>query len=117
MLISKNSSNRNVKVNKITLTLCGEKRTYIDLDSNNNATDRFAVFPNPSNGLFKFYLESKNNIEVSIFDMTGKLLFNKSINSSNANVHDINLAMLAKGVYILKVNDGNFKKSKKIIIN
>ena len=117
VLISKNSSNRNVKVNKITLTLCGEKRTYIDLDSNNNVTDRFAVFPNPSNGLFKFYLESKNNIEVSIFDMTGKLLLNKSINSSNANVHDINLAMLAKGVYILKVNDGNFKKSEKIIIN
>lgn len=117
ILVSKNNPNRSVKVNKLTLTLCGEKKFYVDPDENINNGNIFAVYPNPSNGEFQFYLDSKNNINVTVFDLTGKLLVNKTYNASNANVHTINLAMLAKGVYIFKINDGTIKKSQKIVIN
>ena len=117
VMVSKINPNRNVAVNKLTLTLCGEKRSYIDLDNDIQINKEFVIYPNPSNGTFKFYLESKNNINITVFDMTGKLLLNKNIPATSVNIHDVNLAMLAKGVYIFKINDGKIKKSEKIIIN
>ncbi|UYW01174.1 T9SS type A sorting domain-containing protein [Flavobacterium agricola] len=114
--VSKNTTNSTVKVNRLVLTLCGQKRTYLELDENLK-TEPFAIYPNPSNGIFNFYVDTTNDIKVTIFDMTGKLILNKTYNSTTANVHDVNLAMLAKGVYIFKVDDGKTKRSKKIVIN
>lgn len=75
---------------------------------------RVLVYPNPTMDSFKLTLpsESKNtNTEISIFDVTGKKV--KSFKLADS----YNVSDLQKGVYIIKVNDGQNIKATKLIKN
>ncbi len=84
----------------------------------------FSLFPNPSNSdnsSFISFEESyySSTIEVTIFDITGKLVVSyiyKDI-SSNDHTRKLNTNDLSKGVYMVKVSNGNTVGIKKLIIN
>lgn len=66
-----------------------------------------SIYPNPTKDLLTITNESGirfNSIE--ILDLTGKLVYTETINSS---VYQINTANLQAGLYVLKVVDGNGK--------
>ncbi|MBN1768669.1 MAG: T9SS type A sorting domain-containing protein [Prolixibacteraceae bacterium] len=69
----------------------------------------FKVFPNPSNGIFNIQCQGKYNIQV--FDLNGKIVMEKQIENSE----QINL--IQKGTYIIQSNDGQTKKSQKVVVS
>ena len=75
---------------------------------------RVVLYPNPVNETFKLQIPKESlsaNTEVSLYDSTGrKVKFFKVADSYN-------VSDLAKGVYLLKINDGGNIKATKFIKN
>jgi hypothetical protein len=63
------------------------------------------IFPNPSNGNFTIDNLKNESIDISIFDLSGKLLFETNMNKPSIN---INLGRINSGVYVIqsKSNSG-----------
>lgn len=78
-----------------------------------NENDEMAVliYPNPTSGILN--VQTKNNLDITIFDLTGKQVFNTT-NVSNGN--QIDLSALHTGLYLVKMNDGINNSTQKLII-
>lgn len=71
----------------------------------------FAVYPNPSNGVFNFNTEE--TIDVTVVDLTGKIVHTaKGLENGGS----INLSGLQKGMYIAKINGVSGERNEKLII-
>ncbi|WP_431134210.1 GEVED domain-containing protein [Psychroserpens mesophilus] len=55
------------------------------------------------------------NSSATLYDMQGRIVFNKILNVSNT-VNSINVNGISAGVYIVKVTDGNTVKTQKLVI-
>ena len=80
-----------------------------------------SLYPNPSNGEFRIEidLESKVELRVKLFDMTGKLVEDLSgeLSFESGKVKgDIKLKDIKSGIYFLKVESGKRSGAKKIVI-
>ena len=84
-----------------------------------DAFEGFNLYPNPSNGNFnlQFNTTSSDRIELQLFDITGrlvrKLLFT---NVATRFSESISFENTAKGVYLLKIKNGNKQTTKKLVI-
>lgn len=67
------------------------------LEAQSINTEHLAVFPNPSDGLFK--VSSPDAGMLILYDMNGRELWNKSIDTGT---QELNLQDYAKGTYLLK---------------
>ena len=79
----------------------------------------FNLYPNPSNGSFnlKFNTESNENVEIQLYDLTGKLV--KELQFSNISFQfseRISFQNTAKGFYVLKIKNGTKQTSRKLLI-
>lgn len=83
-----------------------------DLLSEGNGLE---VFPNPSNGKFTVlsYLQSASAADLTIFDATGKVVYNSKLFSS---AHEIDLTPIARGIYYVHASYENGNIVKKIIL-
>jgi PKD repeat protein len=74
------------------------------------------VFPNPSNGKIKILLEDRNlsSFDVSIFDSEGRLVFNSK---SLVKQTEIDLSHCSKGLYLIHVNTGHQRGTKRFVIH
>jgi len=79
----------------------------------------FNLYPNPSNGSFnlKFNTESNENVEIQLYDLTGRLV--KELQFSNISFQfseRISFQNTAKGFYVLKIKNGTKQTSRKLLI-
>jgi len=75
------------------------------------------VYPNPNNG--DFFITNKgesDNIEIHVFDIQGKEVYNSILNISSAGSEMISLSNLNKGLYILHMNTNKGRTVQNIII-
>lgn len=77
-----------------------------------------AIYPNPNNGIFTV---SSDNLQadafsISITDVQGKNVYYNVIENVNGFSQEINLTALAKGVYIVKLSDGNRSGFTRVVI-
>ena len=102
---------------------CASDRVAVEalLDPSLSATDfdqsgAVRLFPNPSNGKVNLEInfDAQNDLDVSIIDLTGKILFHKNISTIN-NV-ELNLNHLAKGIYMVQVIDGENIYSGRVVL-
>jgi len=77
--------------------------------------NNFKLFPNPSTAIFYIQRQSTEKMEISVFDITGKLVF-KEKNIFNTH-YTLNLSNINKGIYFLKINDGNKQLTKRLMIH
>ena len=70
------------------------------------------IYPNPSDGLF--VIESREDVEIDIIDITGKKIYTKHL-FSPVN-HTINNSNVGKGVFIIKASFRNKIQYRKLII-
>ena len=97
------------------------KNAFIVVDNCTGTTDAgrvnsIKVYPNPSNG--KFYLLTDGvtgESVVSLRNAAGLEIFSKFVNGSG--VTELNCPGIAPGVYIISVENRDFKKFLKMIIN
>jgi hypothetical protein len=88
----------------------------IQLDKTTSLTEvyaktNFTLFPNPSHENITILIEGihlKPSYEVQIFNSVGKLILTKNVLSNETN--SINIEMLSKGIYFVKLDNGYAKK-------
>lgn len=73
---------------------------------------KFEVYPNPNNGSFTINLKEKSNSIVTIYNISGKAIFNKQFSSSD--YFNINIDA-PNGLYFVKVETENGTFTEKII--
>lgn len=81
-------------------------------------TSDFVVYPNPNNGYFvvKFTNNGNNDINISIYDIRGRRVFNNIYGNDPEFNEEINLGVLQSGMYLLKVSNGEKVITKKILV-
>lgn len=75
------------------------------------------LYPNPNNGSFNLGLNASSDVvKVQVFDTRGRLIFNKEISGNGIVNEAINLNSAQSGVYLVNIQDGSRKVTKKIIV-
>ncbi|MFT4642561.1 MAG: hypothetical protein ACI89R_000398 [Candidatus Azotimanducaceae bacterium] len=91
----------------------------LSTDEFQGSDSAFKIFPNPTNGFATLNLEmdSTNDINVAIFDITGRLVqsFN-NINVTNRE-YSIDLSNLPNGVYLVRLMTNRLMKTKRVVVN
>lgn len=77
--------------------------------------DRTSIFPNPSNGIVTIQLPTSLSSEtkMNLVDLQGRLILTKN---SIQTTEQLNLESLQEGVYIINLESGNQKISRKIVL-
>ncbi len=84
--------------------------------SENSFADNIFLYPNPSNGKFTINVNSlsEENIELTVFDVLGKRVYNNSLNTKT---NTLDLSFLQAGIYQGVFNNGKDLITKKIVLN
>lgn len=83
------------------------------LNVNDFTRNLISISPNPSKGIIT--INTENTLNLTIFDITGKVVFSKN---NVTNDETINLSNLQNGVYLAKmVTETGVEETKKIILN
>jgi hypothetical protein len=70
------------------------------------------IYPNPTSGSLNI-ISAINDYSLQVFDLAGKLVISKNHLSENAQV---DLADLHNGVYLIKLDNGTYQLTKKVIL-
>ena len=81
--------------------------------SNNTMSDRFSVYPNPTNGILNLEL-GVDNATIQIYNVYGSIIVTKQVNSQKS---DISLGNLPAGTYFIKVSTNKGTHQTTIIKN
>jgi subtilisin-like proprotein convertase family protein len=88
------------------------------LSNNSIVQPAFMVYPNPNKG--KFTISGthvvSDDIQVQLFDMSGRRVYNKSIEWNTAQQADIVMANASPGMYIVYITDGDRSFQHKVIV-
>lgn len=83
-----------------------------------NNFETFNVWPNPSNGNVNIQLATSDKVNVVLYDMRGRNVYNNVFNSTGAMFNqELNFNGLEKGIYMLSVESEGKKATKKLILN
>ena len=86
---------------------------YTGVERHSVSDSRCRVYPNPVSSSAYVVLESDaSNLEAALYDMSGRLLMQQSMNSG---VNNLDMQAYASGCYFIKINDGKNIITKKII--
>ena len=79
----------------------------------------FALYPNPNKGNFtvQFNSATTNDIEIGVYDIRGRSIFQKVFSNTGFFSQNIDLNSVESGVYVVTARDGDKKVVKKITVN
>jgi hypothetical protein len=80
---------------------------------------KLSLFPNPSTGNFTvtYYCKDPEQIQLKIYDMKGRLLFNKTdIAVKGINTFHLNLSNFTAGIYYCELVNDIVRNRKKFVI-
>lgn len=94
------------------------KENIISSVKNNTSLDFLTIYPNPNNGNFTINFSSKGNypITISLFDVTGKIVYQENIQHNNRSFIQISDAVLPSGLYSIQISGLNDMWNKKVMI-
>ena len=96
-----------------TSTICGNDTKIVSVTVNittlsitENILEAIKVFPNPFNNSLNINVpQSINSINVTLYDLSGRIIFNSKKSPINNKVQIENLDTLSNGTYILQIKD------------
>ncbi|MGB0879261.1 MAG: reprolysin-like metallopeptidase [Polaribacter sp.] len=124
-IIMRVSTRYNVDPTYCRVNFDGEVEDYtIMIEGNPASIEDFAfsgfnLYPNPSTGEFTLNLEviDTEKVSVQLFDIRGRLINEKNFLNTNANFSKkINFNNTAKGLYLVKITNGNKQTTRKLVI-
>ncbi len=72
------------------------------------------VFPNPTNDKIYINWQGTSNAQISVMNITGKLILQKEIEPGNS---PVDVSHISSGIYLLRIQSGNSFITKKIMID
>ncbi len=114
LTIKDNASGNGGTLNSWSLGICNIQT----LGNVENSIKDIVLFPNPNKGNFKiqFSSVSSNPIEINVFDISGRNIYEKQYSNSESFSQNINLENAQSGIYLVSIKDGEKQVVKKIII-
>lgn len=85
------------------------------INTNENTNNSIDIYPNPAHGTVNFTLPANTIASLSIFDITGKAIFEQLMNGISKTSFDF--TSYSKGIYFVKYTSGENTIVKKLIIN
>jgi hypothetical protein len=79
----------------------------------------FNCFPNPANDVLNFDIlsDQEQQVEIRMFDMTGKIVHNQQLNTAvGSNTGIIEVARLVRGVYFVEINAPSGIRRVKVVL-
>lgn len=71
------------------------------------------MYPNPANSYS--YIKSETNLEnIALYSVTGKLVMNKAVNSRD---YQLDVSSLARGLYLLNIQNSKGTATTKLVVN
>ena len=79
--------------------------------------DRLAIYPNPVTDMLHFRMSSPivNHVEIIISDLRGKVLLSREMDPSRDQEYQVSLFGFARGMYLIRVMNGDRQAVQKII--
>ena len=76
----------------------------------------FNIYPNPTTGIihFDFGVDDNRDINVTIFDISGKVIVLDDVTKSSRENYSVNLSEFSRGIYYVRVHDGKTLQTKKV---
>lgn len=105
-----NYDNDWVSINEFEILINGKESalksiTYNNARSNKNVHNNFSIYPNPASFAFSIYKQGVDIIDISIYNMQGKRVYQ---NKNTEKLAEIPVTKtFAKGVYIIRVTNKN----------
>jgi len=113
----KDSENQDTgNINSWSVVVCTQTATALGAES--FGLKQFAIFPNPTTGAFtvQFNSESQNKINIVVNDISGRVVYNITYANAAMFSGNVNLQNVQQGVYMVTVQDGNRKETRKIVV-
>ncbi len=79
-----------------------------------NLLSNITVYPNPTNGVLQVSNRNGIVLQLSIYDINGRLLLNKT---SNQEINTIDISTFSNGIYVLKMSTDFGEITKRVIKN
>lgn len=79
-----------------------------------NSLDEFKIYPNPSTAVFNIQRKNSAEMEVYVYDITGKLVFKD--NNILKSYYSLNLTGISRGLYFLRIKEGDKQATRQIMI-
>ncbi|UGS23597.1 S8 family serine peptidase [Flavobacterium channae] len=100
-------------ISNFTIEICA---VTASLSSNDNVLNSLTVYPNPAKGIVNIDLAGAvtGDTTYELFDVQGRKVITKV--SSN-NIETLNVENLSDGIYMLSIQNGSAKTTKKVVIN
>ena len=94
------------------------KNDVISSVKHHTTSDFLTIYPNPNNGNFTIDFSSKGNfpITISLFDVTGKIVYQQTVLHNDKSLISINEEVLASGLYNIQISSANDVWNKKVLI-
>ena len=75
----------------------------------------FKVYPNPSDAIFNIQRLGTEKMVIAVYDLTGRLIYeDQNVLESQ---YRLDLSNVNKGLYFLKITEGNKRVAKRILVN
>jgi subtilisin-like proprotein convertase family protein len=105
----------NGTLNSWSIEVCTQSVT---LTSDSFGLENFTLYPNPNNGNFniQFNSNSGNEIKINVHDIRGREIFNKSYDNNGFFNENLQLNNAQSGIYLVTIQDGSSKVTKKIVV-
>lgn len=102
-------------VNSFSIQICTQA---VALTNNDFSFENFSLYPNPNKGSFnvKFNSNSNNDIQIAVYDMRGRAIFEKAYQNTGTFDQNVQLESIQSGIYLVNIQDGDKKVVKKIVI-
>ena len=116
------SFNRNYTFNSDYIGTSGSPNVCFETDCNGVCyptiieeykKELLSIFPNPSNDIINIEIENPNNATIEIYNVSGRLVFSKELNSK---AEKIDISVLSEGMYFVKVKQENNVRIEKLIV-
>lgn len=109
-----NSQNSNGILNSWSIEVC-----TVSLGVNDEPIEQVSLYPNPNNGDFTVSFNSTTGkpVNVAVYDMAGRQIISREFANTGTIEQNISLGNAQAGVYMVAIQDGASKFTKKIVIN
>ncbi len=103
-------------LNSWTLEVCVKAVTPLSNES--FELENLSIYPNPNNGNFTIIFDNAINdsVNVNVYDLSGRSVYNKDFETSSNFNENINLTNIKSGMYLVRILDGDRMVTKKIVI-
>ena len=107
----------NARFNTFTIQLCRSGLVPVLSTESYDISD-LAIYPNPNNGNFniQFTSTSGNEININVHDLRGREIFTKKYSNNGLFNENLQLNNAQSGIYLVTIQDGSSKVTKKIVI-